>query len=650
MDTKEISIAGIFNKDGILKEHMPRYEYRETQVQMAQAINKVLEAEEYLIIEAGTGVGKSIAYLVPAVIWAVKNGKKIVISTNTINLQEQLVYKDIPLLGKIIPYEFSAVLVKGRNNYLCLRKFQRALDDEYDLLVASEFRDELEQIKKWVKKTQDGSLADINNQPSQQLWDEVCCELDNCLGKKCPYFAVCFFQKARAKIFKADVLIVNHHLCFSDLALRQMGKNILPGYDAVIFDEAHTVEQIATEHFGIEISNFGIKYLLNKLYNPKANRGILMYLQESAGIKIVLELHRIADSFFEKLYNILKKQESGILRPNSGDIPDVFGPNLIELHKELKKIKEKAKNNLDAQQELSTQIRRVEDLLEKLSAFRNQTLLGHVYWIELEAGKHQRMVMQAYPVIVGHYLKMNLFDIVKTVIFTGATLSVNKSFEYFKKRIGMEEIEELRLGSGFDYAKQMKVYVPSDMPSPKQIEAYKTALADKILKYLDYTGGKAFVLFTNNKLMREIYEKVSPALIDKGINTFIQGDGLSKHRMLEKFREDINSVLFGTDSFWTGVDVEGEALSNVIITRLPFAVPDHPLTKARIEFIEENEGNAFMDYSLPQAILKLRQGVGRLIRSKTDKGIIVILDNRIITSFYGKHFFNSLPDCPKIIE
>lgn len=648
MDTKEICLADIFQKGGILEEIMPRYEYRATQVQMANAVQKVLEEERHLMVEADTGVGKSIAYLVPSILWAVRNKKKVVISTNTINLQEQLLYKDLPLLRKVIPYPFNVVLVKGRANYLCLRRFQRV--DEEGQLVPSEYRLQIKRLARWSKKTTDGSLSDLKEEVPQELWDEVCCQLDNCLGKKCPFYDACFFQKARSQIYKADLLIVNHHLFFSDLALRQIGKNILPNYDAVILDEAHFVEDVSTQHLGFEISNLGVKYLLNKLYNPKLTKGILIYMQESKAIQIVDELHRLCEIFFNNLYERLQKVESGIIRlTKPGEIPDILGPKLMGLYKELRQIKDRVRED-DMKQEISQYIRRTEELVGALSEFRNLTRIGYVYWMELEENKYHRIVLQSYPIIVSSQLKTLLFDSVKTVILTGATLSVNKSFEYFRSRLGIGEVEELRLGSSFNYKEQMKIYVPRDMPSPKDLEEYKEALVEKIKKYLDYTGGKAFVLFTNYKLMKEIYEEVAPRLKKKGINSFVQGGGLSRHTMLQKFRKDIDSVLFGTDSFWTGVDVEGEALSNVIITRLPFAVPDHPLIQARIDYIEEQGGNAFMDYSLPQAIIKLRQGVGRLIRSRTDKGIIVILDTRIINSHYGRLFWDSLPDCPRVIE
>lgn len=651
MDTKEISVTDIFEKDGLLAEQMPRYEYRESQVQMAGAVEKVLEEEEHLMVEADTGVGKSIAYLVPSILWALKNEKKVVVSTNTINLQEQLVYKDLPLLEKIIPQPFNAVLVKGRGNYLCLRRFQRALEDEQGQLVPTEYRTNFKYLEKWIKKTKDGTLADMAEQPPQQLWDEICCELDNCLGKKCPFYSACFFQKARSKIYKADLLIVNHHLFFSDLALRKIARSLLPDYDAVILDEAHFVEEVATEHLGIEVSNLGVRYLLNKLYNPKATKGVFIYLHEAKGVEIVSELHKLADKFFNSLDERLQKADDGIIRlTKPGEIPDVLGPKLMELYKELKGIKERVKENNDLSQELSQYIRRTSELVEELSIFRNQTLTGYVYWMELQQGRYRRIILQAYPIVVSQHLKTLLFDNIKTVILTGATLSVNRSFEYFKTRLGASGVNELKLGSSFDYKRQMKIYVPKDIPSPKEMDKYKAALIEKINKYLDYTGGKAFVLFTNYKLMKEVYNKVAPELEDKRINSFIQGEGIPRHIMLQRFREDIDSVLFGTDSFWTGVDVEGEALSNVIITRLPFAVPEHPLMRARIDYIEEQGGNAFMDYSLPQAVIKLRQGVGRLIRSRTDKGIIVILDNRIINSHYGKLFWDSLPDCPRIVE
>jgi len=681
MDTAEINIENILRAQGLLAGQMEHYEYRPQQLKMAEAVKTALSNERHLIVEADTGVGKSIAYLIPGILWAVREKKKVVISTNTINLQEQLVYKDIPLLKKILPEPFNVVLVKGRNNYLCLRRFQKAVDDEVFLLIDLKYRKGIKKLKKWVKHTIDGSLSDIDEMPDRRLWNEICSELDNCMGKKCPFYNACFFQRARQRVYKADLMIVNHHLFFSDLALRQAGAAILPNYNAVILDEAHFIEEIATSRLGFEISNLSVKYLLNRLYNPRQNKGILLFIRQEKAVTLVKGLHEAADDFFYRLYNEFKKINQNIISVSEpGMIPNALGSQLLALYKELKRIKKNIGND-ELRLELSSFMRRTLELTNKLDAFSNHLLEEYVYWTELEGGwqrmplgpasksesnspakqieveifrkkrnKPYRIVLRAFPVVAAKHLKSLLFDNIKTVILTGATISVNKSFDYFKGRVGLNQAVELRLGSSFNYKEQMKIYVPANMPSPNDADKYKDALAVEIKKFLDYSEGKAFVLFTNYSLMQEEYKRIAPLLRDNGIQCFIQGAGIPRSLMLKQFRQDTHSVLFGTDSFWTGVDVEGEALSNVIITRLPFAVPNHPLMSARLSYIEEQGGNAFRDYSLPQAVIKLRQGIGRLIRRRTDNGIIVILDNRIITKSYGRQFWSSLPDCPRIIE
>lgn len=650
MSAVEINPVDVFAPGGSLSGQMPRYEHRPAQMEMAAAVDLALREEKQLMVEADTGVGKSLAYLVPSLLWAVKNKKKIVVSTNTINLQEQLVYKDLPLLEKILPVSFRAVLVKGRSNYLCLRRFWRVWQDEQLSIISSEDRKKLKPLRDWVITTKDGSLADLAAVPPPPLWDEVCCELDNCLGRKCPFYQSCFFLRARSRMYKADLLVVNHHLFFADLGLRQAARSILPDYDAVILDEAHFVEEVATQHLGFEISNLAVRYLLNKLYNPRTQKGILVYLRQEKAFDLVRELHRLNKEFFVLLDKEFQQTEGKIIRLNSPNlVPEMLEPRLQALERELRYVREDLKSE-DLRLEIGRYIRRAGELRNHLQVFRAQTLPGYVYWIELEGGRYHRIVLRTFPIEVSNLLRTLLFENVNTVILTGATISVDGSFDFFKSRLGLEEVIELRLGSSFDLPRQMKIFVPRMIPSPQEVNDYRDALVGEIEKYIDYTEGKAFVLFTSYKLMQEVYAELSLKLAAKGINTFIQGGGLARHVMLKRFREDTNSVLFGTDSFWTGVDVEGETLSNVIITRLPFAVPDHPLVKARLDYIEEQGGDSFRDYSLPQAVIKLRQGVGRLIRSRSDRGIIVIMDNRILTRGYGKKFWRSLPDCPRVIE
>ena len=641
----------IFGEEGLVAQKFPRYEYREEQVRMAEEIERCISEEKNLVVEAGTGVGKSFAYLVPLIDYINQTKERAVVSTYTIALQEQLAEKDIPSLQKIIPFSFNVALAKGRTNYLCLRRLARTSETQGELFEKKNEFQELALIKEWSTVTGEGTLSEIPHLPSSKVWDKVCCQRDNCLGKRCPYQEKCFFKRARKKLYQANLFIINHHLFFSDLALRIEKQNILPPYKIAVLDEAHSLERVASHHLGMEVSNFRVSYLLNSLSHPKKEfwGGFLTALNlKEETFHYLEEVKEDARLFFREIEDWIKKGESKRIKtPN-------FVENRISLHlTEIAKILAKRKTisrSKEEEVEIIAYIKRCLNLSSEIRIILKQSLKEYVYWAELrKRKKYNRIALFSSPINVAAHLQEHLFKEIKPIIMTSATLTVNNSFNFLKERTGLRETRELLLGSPFDYEKQVKLYLCQGMPSQTEKE-YEQVLTEKIKHYLLLTGGKAFVLFTNYKVMQKVYRKLSSFLTKRGINSFLQGDGMPRHKMLEAFKEDINSVLFGTETFWMGVDVSGESLSNVIITKLPFSVPDHPLIEARIERIEERNGNAFLEYSLPEAIIKLRQGFGRLIRNKTDKGIVVILDSRVLTKFYGKSFLSSLPKCQVIVE
>jgi len=641
----------IFGKEGLVAQKFPGYEYREEQVRMAEEIERCIGEEKNLVVEAGTGVGKSFAYLIPLIEYINQTKERAVVSTYTIALQEQLAEKDIPFLQKIIPFSFNVALAKGRTNYLCLRRLARTSELQGELFEKKNEFQELALIKEWSTVTREGTLSEIPHLPSSRVWDKVCCQRDNCLGKKCSYQEKCFFKRARKRLYQANLFIVNHHLFFSDLALRIEKQNILPPYKMAVLDEAHSLERVASEHLGIEISNFRVSYLLNSLSHPKKESwgGFLATLNlKEETFHYLEEVKEDARLFFREIEDWIKKGETKRIK-----IPN-FVENRISLHlEEIAKILAKRKTIAESKEEeveITAYIKRCLNLSSEIRIILNQSLTDSVYWAELrKRRKYSRITLFSSPINVAEHLQEHLFKEIKPIIMTAATLTVNNSFNFLKERIGLRETRELLLGSPFDYKKQVKLYLCRKVPFQTEKE-YAKVLTERIKHYLLLTEGKAFVLFTNYKIMQKVYRKISPFLTKKGINSFLQGNGMPRHRMLEAFKGDVNSVLFGTETFWMGVDVAGESLSNVIITKLPFSVPDHPLIEARIERIEERNGNAFLEYSLPEAIIKLRQGFGRLIRNKTDKGIVVILDSRVLTKFYGKSFLSSLPKCQVIVE
>ena len=644
-----ITLRDIFSPGGLIAQHLDAYEFRHEQLHMAHAVSRAFTASEHLIVEAGTGVGKSFAYLIPAVSLALKTEQTVVISTNTISLQEQLMTKDIPFLQRVLPRDFKAVLAKGRSNYLSRRRLSTLLMAQRGLFDTREEVEQVAEIEEWAERTQDGSRADLPWQPFPQVWDKVASDRDNCLGRQCPTYDTCFYFNARREMHEADLLIVNHHLLFSDLAIRKNndGAGILPDYDYLVIDEAHHLEATATKHASLEFSNTQVKWLLDSLYNERSEGGLAKQFNSTELIVRVIEARKQANILFGDIIaeigeargdTLTKRIEKSNFINNGLDAP------LAEIERTLKRLHGDAQND-DDEQEITAHHRQCERLRDELDTIIRQTDPGYVYWAELtHRGRFSRILLNATPANVNKMLRENLFTAKSSVVMTSATLSTNRNFDYFKNRVGITGSRELLVDSPFDFKQQVQIHLPRSMPHPNS-SAFTPAAIREIKRYLKLTEGKAFVLFTSYKMMDEVFAEVAPYLERLGLDAFKQGGELSRTAMLQAFREDTNSVLFGTSTFWEGVDVRGEALSNVIITRLPFEVPTHPVMEARVKQIKERGGNEFFEFSLPEAILRLKQGFGRLIRTQTDKGIVVILDPRLKTGSYGKQFLASLPEC-----
>lgn len=635
------NIEEIFGPDGLIAKFHEKYEYRPGQIQMAEAISNAFDSKKHLVVEAGTGTGKTLAYLVPAIAASIKLKKRIIISTGTKNLQEQLMEKDIPFLQSMLPTKFSAAYMKGRSNYACLYRINRSGDQP--ILDGIDDIDHFNEVRDWSRDTETGDRAELTYLPEKlSFWPRINAKSETCIGQKCPDFEPCFITRMRNGAEAADIVIVNHHLFFADLNVRgnQFGK-VLPDYGAVIFDEAHLLEDIAADYFGFQVSN----YQIEELARDAAALPLTDAISVSNLTKAAAKASGLAEQFWIRFVQARGGDGRFPLMPDAFSVRGkdgeleltTLGENHNSLDEALARLETEADRYSEQSPEAESVVRRIRQARFDLDFITKQSDRNFVYWIE---HRGRGIFLQSSPVDVSLLLKEKLFDKVGTCILTSATLSTNGSFSFIRDRLGLAagSTDTLLAPSSFDFQEQAIVYLPSSMPDPRSSDFTSLAAAE-IVKILHSTKGRAFVLCTSNASMRALFELVSSRV---GYPCFLQGS-MSKSGLLDRFRGTSQAVLFATQSFWQGVDVQGEQLSCVIIDKLPFAVPSDPIVAARSRFIDENGGKSFFDYSVPQAVISLKQGVGRLIRSRTDRGVIAILDPRLRTKSYGRDFLNSLP-------
>ena len=634
------SLYEFFGPGGLLSRTHPVYEFRRGQLQMAQAVAQALEEKRHLIVEAGTGTGKTLAYLLPVI----QSGKRVIISTGTKNLQEQLFHKDIPFLEQaLFPNDegkLSVCYMKGRNNYLCRKKLYDL--NAHPVLNGLEEIDHVAAISAWEKTTESGDRAELASVPeTSAVWHKLDARADACTGQKCSEWDRCFITEMRRRAMQSDIVIVNHHLFFADLMIKQGAENapdagILPDVGAVIFDEAHELEDTASNYFGVSVSNARMDELARDVEQSlQRNRTMSAALSGAIG-----SLRDSSGLFF----SLLPAGKGRFAFESRRDFLEENGEEYLALRQSLRRLEAELQVLPEKPEEIFAFSRRAAELDHSLSFLMEEQSLNTVFWIERRsvrgvAGRAKDNVfLQATPIDVAPILKMALFDKLDCAVLTSATLSVEGGFDYMRRRLGLEHPRELQLHSHFDYESQTLLYVPPDLPDPRLPE-FSALAAARISKLLEVTRGRAFVLFTSYSQMRDVYERVSQQL---DFPMFLQGDA-PKNALLEEFRLTPNAVLFATSSFWQGVDVQGAQLSCVIIDRLPFAVPSDPIVAARVKAIDAEGGNAFFDYQVPAAVITLKQGFGRLIRSLHDRGLLVLLDNRILKKSYGRVFVESLP-------
>lgn len=609
----------------LLGPHLPGHEPRASQQQMADAVASTLMHSGKLIVEAGTGVGKSLAYLIPLCEHVLNSGdKRAVVSTYTKALQRQLVEKDLPFIKEHIFPELRFTLCLGSDNYLCLRRME--LSSAHGLFTERD--DDVERLMRWADTTAVG----VRESTPAELWAKVAREYDMCHGRDCRHFMRCFYQRAKERERKSHVLVINHHLYFADLAT---GKRVLPPAEYAVFDEAHELEDVAADYMGPSVSNYGVRNLLNSLISARG-RGLLTRLKwlaerDFSYLSSLVALTRgHSEQFFKSISERMTKSTIRIRTPDF--VEDTLSESLLRLYREMESVHDQCRTE-EERRDVAAMAKRCEATAISLEDILTHSLKDHVYW----ASSGERFVrIAATPVDIAH---MGIFDGLDAAIYTSATLSTGGDFHYIKDRLGIDDAMELALPSHFDYKRQAVLYIGADLPEPTKPH-YPESVIQRVQDILEITGGRTLVLFTSHALLkRAVLEVHAP-----GVTILRQGDGDS-YSILERFKQDPQAAIFGTSTFWQGVDLPGDVLRCVVITRLPFAAPDDPVAQARMELLERQGKDAFSDYQVPRAAIMLKQGFGRLIRRKTDTGVVAILDSRIKTKGYGKAFLRSLPEC-----
>ncbi len=618
-----------FGEKGMIAQAMQKaYEHRPQQVEMAAAVGKALEDATHLIVEAGTGVGKSLAYLVPLVLRAREENQRAVVATYTKALQQQLVEKDLPFLRSVLG-DFRYALCVGGENYLCLRRFDHLrIGNLYE-------QNEIEPLNRlfaWSTMTRTGLRSELEIEPAAGLWGKACRQADLCFGKDCSYYKDCFYLKAKSMEQQAHILVANHHLFFADMAT---GGNVLPQYKAVVFDEAHQIEDVATDYLGVEVTNYAVRYLLDMLLSQRTRRGLLTRLTVQDGeVQIahgmVDGLRVIADNFFLNLHPVLEKEPTLRIRRRN-IVPDILSGPLMELQNALMGLKAET---LEEELEIKALANRAQVFATAVRMNLEQSADGFVYWAQRENTRYR---LVASPIDVAEMLRGNLFGKTGTIVLTSATLSAAGTFTYIKNRLGLDAPRELLLDSPFDFQTQALLYIAPGLDD-QQASGYQEKFDAELCSVLSVTQGRTLVLFTSYGQLRKSAETLRREM--PGLAFLCQGE-MPPYRLIEQFKGMPTAVLMGTASFWQGIDIPGDALQCVVIAKLPFAVPDEPIIEARMERLK----NPFFEYQVPQAALLFRQGFGRLIRSKTDRGAVAVLDSRIATKGYGKWFLRSIPKC-----